>query len=215
MPPIIGGIQIPNAAIDPKKARKTINTLFKTMQDLNSDSLKDMLKNQPADQQAQLVLNQDQSSFTYPGLGTKNFKIPGHDVVVKVQAIITEDFTLTYNVTNLRSTSVELTYEQGGLMLTADFPDTDHALSTGTLISPDFNVKNFQLKIPMPITFDADTQYFHLGTRNPVANGAWTPNGVLKFLFDSLKKDINQKIEDGVAVLLIRCSRSCPTSLPN
>jgi hypothetical protein len=142
-----------------------------------------------------VVLDGDRSSITLPNLGSFTFPIPGVDVNVKVLFV---QETITYRVSNLVSKSVTLGYEQGGLALTIDFNDQDHAIRTGTVVVPDFNVKNLRIKVILPLSYEATLQFFRLGTPTADVAGDWSANGPFGFAFNPFVKGINDAIKGGV-----------------
>jgi hypothetical protein len=156
-------------------------------------SLRDAMQN------AQIRLDSSDSYISIPGVINQHFAIPPKSISIGLGPF---SVSVKYYVNNLVSTGVALSYEQGGLALTVKFADNQHALHTPSSLAPDISVKNFQVKIYLPLSYDAADQYFLFGTPNVVSTGDWHANGLLGPVFDLLIPDLNQKVSSAVQGLL-------------
>src|SRR5206468_5404060 len=111
---------------------------------------------------AQFRLDSTDSHISIPGIIDRHFQIPGKTISVGVGPF---SVSVTYFVNNLVSTSTSLSYEQGGLAITVKFADNHNALHTSSSLAPDISVKNLQVKVFLPLSYDANGQYLNI--KNP------------------------------------------------
>ena len=121
-------------------------------------------------QNAQFHLDSSNSYVTIPGFVNDHFQIPGQSVGINLGLF---SLSATYYVNNLVSTSTTLTYENGGLAITVKFANNSHALHTPSSFAPDISVTNLQVKLFLPLSYNAGGQYFNFGTPTVSVTGNW------------------------------------------
>lgn len=179
---------------NPNNDSLTVDNLIKSTIPVNTTTLGLF----PLIKDAQIVLDRDNSMFSIPGLGVgsfDHFSIPGKDVSIPTGLF--GDITVTYYVNNLRATSVALSYEQGGLAIDVTFADNQHALHTPSIF-PDISVKDFEIKIFLPLSYDSIYQYFSFHQPRVQVNGDWSANGLFGPAFNLLLPDMKQKVSEAL-----------------
>jgi hypothetical protein len=148
---------------------------------------------------AQLRLDSNDSFVVIPGFVNTHFKIPAQTVSVGVGPF---SVSASYTVNNLVSTSAALSYEQGGLAITVNFADNAHALHTSSSLFPDIGVTNLQVKVFLPLSYNAQYQYFQVGKSKTTVTGNWHAGGPFGSVIDLLLPNINQKVSSAVTSLV-------------
>jgi hypothetical protein len=180
---------------NPLNDSKTVDTLIPHTYPINTFTLGLVPAINNAVQNAQFRLDANDSYVSIPGIVDQHFQIPGKTVSIGVGPF---SFSATYTVNNLVSTSTALSYEQGGLAITVKFANNNHALHTTSSLAPDIGVTNLQVKVLLPLSYDANGQYLNFIYPKVTVTGNWSANGLLGPVFDLLLPDINSKIASGL-----------------
>ncbi len=184
---------------NPLNDSKTVDALISHTLPVNTSTLALVPALQNAVQNAQFRLDANDSFVSIPGIVNEHFQIPGKTVSIGIGPI---SFSATYTVNNLVSTGTTLTYEQGGLAVTVKFADNQHALHTTSSIAPDIGVTNLQVKVLLPLSYDANGQYLNITNPKVTVTGNWSADGLLGPVFNLLLPDINSKIASGLTVAI-------------
>jgi hypothetical protein len=150
-------------------------------------------------QNAQLKLDSNDSHIVIPGVIDQHFTIPTKTVSV---GLLFGSISATYAVDNLVSTGAALSYEQGGLAVTVKFADNAHALHTDATLFPDIGVSNLQVKVFLPLSYDANLQFFHVGTPKVVVTGDFHAGGFAGDVIDLFLPDIGKKVSDALTAAI-------------
>ncbi|MFO0909712.1 MAG: hypothetical protein U0794_15425 [Isosphaeraceae bacterium] len=150
-------------------------------------------------QNTQIKLDSNDSFVNIPGVVNTHFAIPSFTIK---KDLLIGSISATYKVKNLVSTGVSLSYEQGGLAFTVKFADNNDALHTDSSIFPNVAVDGLQVKVFLPLSYNAAHQYFVVGQTHATVTGNWHATGILGPIFNLFLPDINKKLSDGVVGLL-------------
>lgn len=150
-------------------------------------------------EKVEVRLDRDESYVRLPGLVERKWTMPEFTKDVTVG-------TFRYYVHDIRAESAELSIEEGALALNLKFEtgaeEIKGFLSSIDSAAPDINAQPFEVRIALPLLYDAERQYFSYGEPKVTVNAKWAVNGLLDSVLELLNKDIspalNSKVEAGV-----------------
>jgi hypothetical protein len=193
------GLPLPFPDGDTSDNTKTVDNLVQHTYTVNTTTMGLIPTLVNATHNTLLTLDANNSHLFIPGVIDTHFTIPGQTVSVGLGPL---SVSATYYVNNLVATNASLSYEQGGLAITVNFANNSHALHTSSSLLPDIGVTNLQVKVFLPLTYNAQYQYFKVGTSRAQVTGNWSANGPVGSLFDLLLPNINQKVSSAVTGLI-------------
>jgi hypothetical protein len=193
------GLPVPLPDANPADNSQTVDNLVQHTVTLNTSNLGLLPVIGAAVQNAQVRLDANHGMISIPGVLNTSFTIPGQTVSYDLGVTTV---SATYYLNNLVSTGASLSYENGGLAVTVSFANNADALHTSSSLFPDLSVKNLKVKIDLPLSYNAQYQYFQVGNASVTVTGDWSANGLLGPLFNLLLPDINQKISDKISGLI-------------
>lgn len=174
---------------NPNNNRKEVNTLIARKHPISSRTL-GFLSSSFLNQ-IQIRLDRDDSYIKLPKLSEQHWTMPEKSY----------DLFLTrarYYVHDINSTNLEMSIEQGALVLSLAF-ETDGSEVVGVGVLPDIDADSITAQIKLPLSYDTNTQY--LSYSNPqvsvnVANPSFSgPASLLDSLIPNINKSASQAIQ--------------------
>ncbi|WP_165070632.1 hypothetical protein [Paludisphaera rhizosphaerae] len=199
VPAVVNHLALPFPDANTANNTRTVDSLIAHTYPINTATLGLLPSLNTAVQGAKLRLDANNSEISIPGVIDQHFQIPGKTVTVGVFPL---SVSATYYVNNLVTSGVSLSYEKGGLAITVKFADNQHALHTPSSLFPDFSVSNLQVKVFLPLTYNAQYQYFQFGQATTTVTGSWHAGGPFGSVIDLLVPDINSKVSSAVTSLV-------------
>jgi hypothetical protein len=170
--------------INPDNDIKTVDYLTHKSITLNSKAVSKLLGSSLLGMH--MKFNGNFSSMNIPGFSTRSYSEP--DIVLNR---LYSNGTSTYTANNIGSTSTTAAYQNGALILTVHFANSNYALNSGT---GHISVKNLAVTVKLPLAYNAVMQFVEHNKPTVQVSGVWTAHVSSKLLTPDVA-EINSQIQ--------------------